>query len=158
MFGISACCSPIIGGVLTDRVGWEWCFWINLPIGAVVFVLLFSFLKLKGADEDIRKLPLRKKLQYLDPLGVVLLLGGVTCLLLALQWGGHKYPWKSSQVIGLLFGFATQLLAFGVLQWKLGETATIPLRVLRQRTVLFGAIALFFTNWSNNVVSRALCD
>jgi Fungal trichothecene efflux pump (TRI12) len=124
----------------------------NLPIGAAVCIAILFFLKLKGADEEIRKLSVRNKMKYLDPMGVVLLLGAVTSLLLALQWGGHRYSWASSQVIGLLVGFVLILLTFGIVQWKLDETATIPLRILRQRTILFGAIALFFTNWSNNVV------
>ena len=126
----------------------------NLPIGAVVFCLIALFLHVDKPDEEMRKLPWKKQLSYLDPVGVILLLGGVTCLLIALQWGGNKYPWKSATIIGLLVGCALLLLAFGFVQWWLGEMATIPLRILRQRTILFGAIALFFTNWSNNVVSH----
>lgn len=126
----------------------------NLPIGAVVFCLIALFLHVDKPDEEMRKLPWKKQLSYLDPVGVILLLGGVTCLLIALQWGGNKYSWKSATIIGLLVGCATLLLAFGFVQWWLGEMATIPLRILRQRTILFGAIALFFTNWSNNVVSH----
>ncbi|KAF4554066.1 Efflux pump roqT-like protein 4 [Elsinoe fawcettii] len=151
MFGISACCSPIIGGVLTDSIGWRWCFWINLPIGGVVFFLLLFFLKLAEVDEPMRKLPIKEKLARLDPIGLITLLGGVSCLLIALQWGGSQYPWKSGQIIGLFVGCVVGLGAFIFGQWKLGDNATIPLRILRQRSILWGSLALFLLNWSNNV-------
>jgi hypothetical protein len=69
----------------------------------------------------------------------------VACLLIALQWGGHTIPWKSSKVIGLFIGFGLLIIAFGLIQWRRGERATIPLRILRQRSILLGCIyvALF---------------
>ena len=44
-------------------------------------------------------------------------------------------------------------LAFGVLQWKLGEKATIPIRLLRDRTVLTGSLFLALSSASSYVVS-----
>lgn len=76
----------------------------------------------------------------MDGLGALTLIGGVTCLLLALQWGGQTSPWSSGRVIGLFAGFGVLLALFGLLQWRLGEHATIPLRILRQRSVLMGSI------------------
>ena len=83
---------------------------------------------------------------------MVLLLGAVCCLFLALQWGGNNYSWHSSRVIGLLVGFCLLLVAFCVLQWWLADKATIPLRILRQRTVSYGALARFFISMSSNIV------
>ncbi|KAL8830989.1 MAG: hypothetical protein Q9191_001117 [Dirinaria sp. TL-2023a] len=45
MFGISSVIGPILGGVLTDRATWRWCFWINLPFGGVALLTVFFFFK-----------------------------------------------------------------------------------------------------------------
>ncbi|KAI9878025.1 MAG: hypothetical protein M1830_002145 [Pleopsidium flavum] len=153
VFAISVCVGPVIGGALTTNSTWRWCFWINVPIGAVVLVLLFLFLKIKGTDNENRMLPIKAKLNHMDPLGCLVFIAAVCCILLALQWGGQSKPWNSSTVIGLFVGFGLLSCVFGYIQWKLGERATIPLRILRQRSILTGAGVLFFLGASTYVDS-----
>ena len=100
-------------------------------------------------------MPFLEKMTLLDPVGVVLLLGSVCCLFLALQWGGTKYSWGSGQCIGLFIGFAFLLVNFCFVQWCLGDIATIPPRILKERTVSFGALALFLISMSSNIVSSS---
>ena len=116
----------------------------NVPIGALVFILLLLFLDLKASENENRKKPLKQKLEHMDFGGCLTLIGAVCCLLLALQWGGQTMPWSSSHIWGLFIGFALLLSIFSVLQWRLGEKATIPLRILRQRSILAGSGVLFF--------------
>ena len=71
----------------------------------------------------------------LDLLGASVLIPAVVCLLLALQWGGSTYPWHSSRIIGLFVGFACLTIIFTATQIKLGDRATLPPRILTQRTV-----------------------
>ena len=52
-----------------------------------------------------------KKLLHVDPFGVVLAIGGITCFVLALQYGGITHPWNSGLVIGLLVGFGLLVAA-----------------------------------------------
>lgn len=106
---------------------------------------------MKIKKDPLRTLPAKEKLKHLDPLGIILILGATSCLFLALQWGGSSLPWHSSRIIGLLIGFVLLLLTFCVLQWWLAERATIPLRILNQRTVLYGALSLFFISLSSNI-------
>lgn len=89
----------------------------------------------------------------MDPMGIILLLGAVYCLLLVLQQGGVVWPWKSAKIIGLLMAFAILCVLFGILQWWLGENAMIPFRILRDRTVLTGSLFLALGNSSSYVVS-----
>ena len=65
----------------------------------------------------------------------------IICLLLALQWGGSKYPWSNGRIIALLVVFAVLLVVFVVIQFWKGDNATVPPRILKQRTV--AAVAWF---------------
>jgi hypothetical protein len=50
--------------------------------------------------------------------GVTILIGSITCLLLALQWGGIDYPWSDPKVYGTLIGFGLTLILFIMMQWR----------------------------------------
>ncbi|KAI4124378.1 MAG: hypothetical protein LQ347_005765 [Umbilicaria vellea] len=121
----------------------------NLPIGGAACFMVLFFLRVNATDNENRQLPLRTRLQHLDALGAVTLIAAICCLLLALQWGGTTYPWKSSKIIGLFIGFGLLAIVFGLLQWKLGENATVPLRLLRQRSVLMGCFYAALINMAN---------
>ncbi|KAL9608974.1 MAG: hypothetical protein Q9167_006225 [Letrouitia subvulpina] len=88
----------------------------------------------------------KAKMRRLDVGGAILLIAAVCCLLLALQWGGVTFSWKSSVIIGLFVGSSLLSLAFAILQWRLGEEATTPLRILRQRSIYMGSAYVAFTN------------
>lgn len=129
----------------------------NLPIGALVLILLSIFLKVKGAENKNRTLPFVQKLHSMDPVGCFIFIGAVCCLLLALQWGGQSKPWNSSTVIGLLVGFVALACAFGYLQWKHQDRALIPLRVFRKRSIFTSAMVLFFLGASTYLVTASSC-
>ncbi|KAL8934498.1 MAG: hypothetical protein Q9216_005883 [Gyalolechia sp. 2 TL-2023] len=153
VFVVTVSIGPVLGGVFTAHTTWRWCFWINLPIGVLVLFLLTIFLKVNNTMNANQKLPLKVKLGHMDPLGCVVFLGAICCLLLALQWGGQSRPWRSAMIIGLLLGSSALLVLFGFIQWRLGEKATIPLRILRQRSILAGAATLFFLGAALNADS-----
>lgn len=77
-------------------------------------------------------------------MGNLLLVTAVVMLLLALQWGGETYAWRSSQIIGLLIGAGLQTLVFLCWEHYRGPTALVPLRMLRQRTVAASLGLSFF--------------
>lgn len=93
----------------------------------------------------------------MDFAGAATLIASVACLLLALQWGGTSYPWRSSRIVGLLIGFTFLMVAFWFLQWKLGDRATIPIKVLLQRSILMSSVFSFFIHMSNYLVSFLFC-
>ncbi|KAI4858582.1 hypothetical protein F4820DRAFT_442192 [Hypoxylon rubiginosum] len=78
----------------------------------------------------------------MDAPGLVLFLGAITCILLALTWGGSTYQWNDQRIIGLFVGFGALLILFCYWLVRQGELALIPVRVLKKRSVYVGATTL----------------
>ncbi|KAI8286503.1 Efflux pump aflT [Colletotrichum sp. SAR11_57] len=71
-----------------------------------------------------------------DLVGTLLLIPWVICLLLALQWGGTEYAWSNWRIILCWCIFALCFLLWGFVQYSEGDKATVPLRIISQRTMI----------------------
>ena len=142
LFGIATISGPILGGALTTKASWRWCFYINLPVGAVTLVTLVLFLKPPERATD--QSTLREKLLRIDIIGCAMFIPTIVMTLLAVQWGGHQYPWNSATVVGLLCGSAGLLAVFLVWEHHKGDDAMIPFSILLNRSVLLSCFAIVF--------------
>lgn len=98
-------------------------------------------------------LPLAQKLKHLDLPGLALFIPGVLMLLLAVQWGGNRFAWKSATIIGLFIGFGIMMIIFGFWQWHEQEEASIPPRIIGNRTIIFAATTSFLGLGAMNVLT-----
>lgn len=80
----------------------------------------------------------------LDPLGILLFLPMIICLLLAIMWGGSTYPWSNARIIVLFVLGGLLLIGFVWLQVYESDRAMVPLSVARDRTVWASCIFSFF--------------
>ncbi|KAL9477340.1 hypothetical protein ACSS6W_007181 [Trichoderma asperelloides] len=141
--GIAQITSPTLGGVFTDKVTWRWCFWINLPLGAVTFLTVLFLVKIPSDPNRKSKGTVKGFLDRFDLIGTLILIPWVICLLLALQWGGSQYPWNSWRIILLLVLFAILFLIWLFVQYKEDKKATLPPHILKQRSMMAGMIFMF---------------
>ncbi|KAL7413029.1 major facilitator superfamily domain-containing protein [Mrakia frigida] len=137
-FGLSSVIGPLLGGALTDKATWRWCFLINLPIGGVAFLCILFLLKPRpplGAGNDSRSL--LTKIVQLDWVGVGIALASTVCICLAFQYGGVEKAWNSASVIVLFVMIPVSLGLLVAWEFWLGpERAMIPLALFKRRTII----------------------
>jgi len=134
VFATSSIAGPVLGGFFAEHLHWSLIFWINVPLGLAAYLMTNSKLK---------RLPRHERPHRLDVIGALIMVSATVSFMLALNWGGLRYPWGSPQVIGLMIVSVLLWLAFA---WRL-RTAPEPLipgAVLANAVVARGTIAAGF--------------
>ncbi|TGO26054.1 hypothetical protein BPAE_0067g00260 [Botrytis paeoniae] len=126
---------PLIGGTLTQYASWRWCFYINLPCGFFVSLLLLSINIPEHLHPTALTLTPLQRIQHLDLLGFFLFAPAAIQFLLALELGGTTHPWSSSHIIGLFVGSFFNFLLFLYREYRAGDEAMIPLSLVRNTVV-----------------------
>ncbi|KAK3323779.1 major facilitator superfamily transporter [Cercophora scortea] len=150
--GIAQIISPALGGAFTDYATWRWCFWINLPLGGLALAAVVFFVHLPSEIQSIKSSTgIRQVVEKFDLLGTLFLLPALVSLLLSLQWGGSEYAWGSWRMILTLAIFGVFIVIWGFIQFRAGDNATVPIRIISMRSMIcavwfmFSATAVGFT-------------
>ena len=114
----------LLGGVLTDVLSWHWIFLVNVPIGAVVCVLVLRVVP--GVHVQAAR-------ARLDVAGAVTVTGALLLAVYAIV-NGNRAGWASAQTLGLLGGAAVLLAAFLAVEARVGQPL-MPLRLFKLRNV-----------------------
>ncbi len=124
--GVATLVGPILGGVLVDAVGWQWIFFINVPIGIVAFIL---------AERNVPRMAVHS--HRFDILGVFLSAVGMFLIVFGIEEGA-KYHWgviTGILSIPLLIGLGVVCMVVFVI-WQGVQRRTeplVPLRLFRDR-------------------------
>ncbi|MEU6075899.1 MDR family MFS transporter [Micromonospora sp. NPDC047074] len=123
VFGLSSVAGPLVGGYFAET-DWRWIFYINVPLGILAILVCSRVLRL---------IPFTRRDHAIDWLGAGLLVAGVSCLLLALSWGGNEYAWGSGVIVGLFVAGAVLGVLFVLQEARVAEPI-LPLRLFRSAT------------------------
>ncbi|GKV66493.1 MULTISPECIES: MDR family MFS transporter [unclassified Sporosarcina] len=132
VFGIAGVFGPLLGAFITDYLGWEWVFYINVPIGIVVLALI-----LKNYKESLSRMK-----QKIDWAGAITLVIAVVSMMFVLELGGKQYAWDSTMIISLIVSFAVFFTAFVFVEIK-AEEPIVPFFLFKRRLFASAQILAF---------------
>ncbi|MFD6661986.1 MDR family MFS transporter [Micromonospora chalcea] len=132
VFGVSSVAGPLVGGYFAET-NWRWIFYINVPLAILAIVVCWHVMRL---------VPFERREHTVDWIGAALLVAGVSCLLLALSWGGAEYAWGSGVIVGL-FAAGVVLGVLFVVQEARTREPILPLRLFRSATFALANAAGF---------------
>src|SRR5919198_2268600 len=122
--GSGAAAGVLFGGILTKYLGWEWIFFVNVPVGVLVFLLTEGIVPESRADVGHRRF---------DVAGAVTVTGGLALFVYAIS----KAPdvgWGSARTILLLIASALILAVFLLIELR-GRAPLMPFGIYRNRSL-----------------------
>jgi EmrB/QacA subfamily drug resistance transporter len=121
--GSGAAIGVLLGGILTEYAGWEWIFFVNVPIGLLTLLAVPRFVKESRVEGIARRF---------DALGALVVTAGLMILVYALTQA-NNVGWGTVRTIGLLVGSGVLLIAFVFIEAR-SRSPLVPLRFFRYRT------------------------
>jgi EmrB/QacA subfamily drug resistance transporter len=141
---LAAVVGPVLGGVVTQGLGWQWIFWLNVPVAAGAIPLVLT--QVSEAAGPGSRPGNGSRGSMVDLPGLAL----VTVAALALVWGlvrGNTAGWGSAEVMGTLAGGAAAAVAFAA--WERSAAhPMLPARLFRSPAFSAGNAAIFTINAS----------
>jgi EmrB/QacA subfamily drug resistance transporter len=128
--GSAGAAGVLLGGVLTDGLGWEWVLWVNVPVALIVAALTPGLIAESRSESATRRF---------DVLGAAAVTGGLSLLVYAIV-DAAEAGWGSAQTLGLVGVAALLLAAFVAIELR-SDAPLVPFRIFRLRT-LTGANAV----------------
>ena len=136
IMGIAQIGGPLLGGVVTDGLGWQWNFFLPVPVAVVAFILI----------QVTMHLPRHKRKIKVDVVGAALIALSIGLILVWMTLGGKApesggFPWDSTESIVMIV--AGGVLLVGAIFWELFGTKEpiVPLRLFKQRTFALATVA-----------------
>jgi EmrB/QacA subfamily drug resistance transporter len=135
--GSGGAAGVLLGGVLTEYLGWEWVFWVNVPIGLIAAALAPTLIAESRSESLTRAF---------DFAGALTVTTGLSVLVYALV-DANNAGWGSTQTIGLL-ALAAGLLAAFVVAERRSDAPLVPFAIFRLRTLTGANVAGLMTGAS----------
>jgi MFS family permease len=122
--GSGGAAGVLLGGVLTEYLGWEWVLWVNVPIGIAAAALAPRLIAESHAEQEVR---------HFDVAGATTITLGLSALVFALL-DAEDAGWGSTQTVGVLAAAAILLIAFVAIERR-SKAPLVPFSIFRLRTL-----------------------
>src|SRR5437773_2507961 len=122
--GSGGAAGVLLGGALTDGLGWQWVLWVNVPIGLIAAAIAPSLIAESRSDAARR---------HFDLAGGVSITAGLSLLVYALL-DANSAGWGSARTIGLLIAAVALIAAFIAIELR-SRSPLVPFRIFRLRTL-----------------------
>jgi EmrB/QacA subfamily drug resistance transporter len=122
--GSGGAAGVLLGGVLTSAFGWSWIFFVNIPVGALLFALAPVLVRESRAALNHR---------HFDTAGAASITSGLMLLVYAMT-RATQHGWATASTIGLLAASGALILAFVVIELR-SKAPLLPMRIFRLRTL-----------------------
>ena len=122
--GSAGAAGVLLGGILTDGLGWEWVLWVNVPVAAIALALTPGLIP-ESRSESVTR--------HFDAAGAVSVTAGLSLLAYAFL-DASESGWGSTKIIGLLAGAAALIGIFVAIELR-SKAPLVPFRIFRLRTL-----------------------
>jgi len=122
--GSAGAAGVLLGGILTDGLGWEWVLWVNVPVAAIALALTPGLIP-ESRSESVTR--------HYDAAGAVSITAGLSLLAYALL-DASESGWGSTKIVSLLAVSAALIAAFVAIELR-SKAPLVPIRIFRLRTL-----------------------
>lgn len=131
--GISTVVGPTLGGFITDSVGWQWIFFVNIPIGILALSLIIPYLPEFGAIV---------KEKVMDYVGIITFAGAITSFLVALTFSQQNSV-ISPALLDLLWIFAVIMFSGFIYTERKVKEPVLPLYLFKNSVFTISSVSVF---------------
>ncbi|MGN1045219.1 MAG: DHA2 family efflux MFS transporter permease subunit [Candidatus Methanomethylophilaceae archaeon] len=132
VFSIGSGIGPILGGYITEFIGWRWVFYINVPLAAIAFTLtIWKF-----------PTPITSSKPSIDYIGISILTAFLLDVMLLIEGIGTKFGWLSVQSVAMSVAAIVLLTAFIAREKRAAEPVIAP-HLIHNRTVVLSSVFAF---------------
>ncbi|KAI8353223.1 major facilitator superfamily domain-containing protein [Blakeslea trispora] len=143
-YGLGSVIGAPLGGLITDHIGWRYCFYINLPLLLISIYVGLYLLNDYNLDEQATEDSLYDRFKQIDFLGAFFVVVAVVCFLIATSLGGNSVAWSDPIVYGLLIASVVMGLCFCWVEAKVAQNPLMPWHIISARTPFASSMANFF--------------
>jgi EmrB/QacA subfamily drug resistance transporter len=122
--GSAGAAGVLLGGILTDGLGWEWVLWVNVPVAAIALAFTPGLIP-ESRSESVTR--------HFDAAGAVSVTAGLSLLAYAFL-DASESGWGSTKIISLLAGAASLIAIFVAIELR-SKAPLVPFRIFRLRTL-----------------------
>ncbi|VUC27165.1 unnamed protein product [Clonostachys rosea] len=139
IWGLGGISGASFGGAIADKIGWRWCFLLQVPVS--IFALIVGAIAVKNQAGNLFEDGIKAVWKRVDFTGALFLVLAISVQLLGLSLGGNELPWTSPWVIALLVGSIVLFSIFFFIEGRTTAIPIIPLRMLKGRLPVATQIA-----------------